>query len=58
MEKILIYRSQTTTQTKNSNLDYLIDPAFRNINRLFILSFKNGSNIQQEILLISVTCHQ
>ena len=33
-----------TTQTKNNNLDYLIDSAFRNINRLFVISFKNGDN--------------
>ena len=38
------YRSQITTQTKNNNLDYLIDPTFRNINRLFALSFKNGND--------------
>ena len=38
------YRSEITTQTKNNNLDYLIDPTFRNINRLFILSFKNGND--------------
>ena len=31
------YRSEITTQTKNKNLDYLIDPTFRNINRLLIL---------------------
>ena len=35
------YRSEIVTQTKNNNLDYLIDPTFRNINRLFVLSFKN-----------------
>ena len=33
------YRSEITIQPKNNNLDYLIDPAFRNINRLFVLSF-------------------
>ena len=38
------YRSDITTQSKNNNLDYLIDPTFRNINRLFALSFKNGDN--------------
>ena len=38
------YRSEITTQPKNNNLDCLIDPTFRNINRLFVLSFKNGSN--------------
>ena len=37
-------RSEITTQTKNNNLDYLIDLTFRNINRLFVLSFKNVSN--------------
>ena len=33
-----------TTEPNNNNIDYLIDPTFRNINRLFILSFKNGNN--------------
>ena len=37
------YRSEITAQTKN-NLDYLIDPTFRNINGLFVLSFKNGND--------------
>ena len=35
------YRSEITTQPKNINLDYLIDAKLRNINRLFVLSFKN-----------------
>ena len=34
------YRSEITTQPKNKNLDYLIDPTFRNVNRLFVLSLK------------------
>ena len=38
------YRSEIATQPKNKNLDYLIDPTFRNINRLFVLSFKNGDD--------------
>ena len=29
---------------KNSNFDYMIGPKVRNINRLFVLSFKNGEN--------------
>ena len=33
-----------TTQHKNNNLDHMIDPIFQNINRLFVLSFKNGDN--------------
>ena len=35
------YRSEITTQPETNNLDYLIDPTFRNINRLFLLSFHN-----------------
>ena len=38
------YRFQITTQPKNNNSNYLIDPTFRNINRLFVLSFKNGND--------------
>ena len=38
------YRSEITAQPKNNNLDYLVDPTFRNIYRLFVLSFKNGNN--------------
>ena len=30
-------RSEITAQTKNNNLDYLIDPTFRNINILSVL---------------------
>ena len=30
-----------SNQTKNNNLNYLIDPTFTNLNRLFVLSFKN-----------------
>ena len=33
------YRSQITVQPQNNNLNYLIDPAFTNVNRLFVLSF-------------------
>ena len=28
-------------QTKNNNLNYLIDPTFTNVNRLSVLSFEN-----------------
>ena len=38
------YRSETTTQKTANNLDYLTDPTFRNINRLFVLLFKNGND--------------
>ena len=33
-----------SNQTKNNNLNYLIDPTFTNINRLFVLSFENENN--------------
>ena len=38
------YRSEITTQPKNKNLDYVINSTFRNINRLFVISFKNGDD--------------
>ena len=39
------YRSQMTLQPKNKNLNYLIDPTFTNVNRLFVLSFPGNNNI-------------
>ena len=30
--------------TKNNNLDYLIDPTFTKVNKLFVLSFENEDN--------------
>ena len=35
------YRSEMTNQTKTNNLNYLIDPTFNEVNRLFVLSFEN-----------------
>ena len=35
------YRSEMTNQTKNNNLNDLIDPTFAKVNRLFVLSFEN-----------------
>ena len=34
------YRSQMTIQPQNNNLNYLIDPTFTNVNRLFVLPFQ------------------
>ena len=34
------YRSQMTIQSNKNNLNYLIDPTFTNVNRLFTLSFQ------------------
>ena len=33
-----------SNQAKNNNLNYLIDPTFTKVNRLFVLSFKNEDN--------------
>ena len=35
------YISEMSNQTKNNNLNYLIDPTFTNVNRLFVASFEN-----------------
>ena len=35
------YMSQMSNQNKNNNLNYLIDPTFSNVKRLFVLSFEN-----------------
>ena len=34
------YRSQMSAQSNNNNLNYLTDPTFSNVNRLFVLSFQ------------------
>ena len=39
--KWIKYMSQMTNKNKNNNLNYLIDPTFCNVNRLFVLSFEN-----------------
>ena len=36
------YRSQMTVQPQNNNLNYLIDPTFTNVNRLFVLPFERN----------------
>ena len=38
------YRPEITTQSRNNDLDHLVNLTFRNINRLFVLWFKNGNN--------------
>ena len=35
------YRSKMANQAKTNNLNYLIDPTFNKVNRLFVLSFEN-----------------
>ena len=51
------YRFEITSQTKNNNLDHLIDSTFRSINRLFALSFKNGNNHPTRDSFDNITCH-
>ena len=34
---------QITIQPQNNNLNYLIDPAFTNVNKLLVLSFKRNN---------------
>ena len=38
------YRPKKTKQTKTNNLNYLIDPTFNKVNRLFVLSFENDKD--------------
>ena len=38
------YRSEISNQTKNNNLNYLVDPTFTNVNRLFVISFENKAD--------------
>ena len=42
MEQIQILNNNTTK--KNNTLGYLIESSFRNINKLFVILFKNGNN--------------
>ena len=35
------YRSEMSNQSQNNNLNYLTDPTFTNVYKLFVLSFKN-----------------
>ena len=37
-------RSKMTIQPQNNDLNYLIDPIFMNVNRLFVLSFPRNNN--------------
>ena len=38
------YRSQMSIQPQKNSLNYLIDPTFTNVNRLFVLSFPRNNN--------------
>ena len=55
------YISETTTQSKNKNLDYMIDPTFRSFNSLFVLPFNFNAignvDFPRRKFLISIICH-
>ena len=36
-----LYRSEVSNEDKTDNLNYLVDPTFTKVNRLFVLSFEN-----------------
>ena len=38
------YRSKISTERQNQYLDYLIDPSFQEVKRLFVLFFQNENN--------------
>ena len=40
------YRSQVINQSATNNLNYLIDPTFNNVHRLFVLAFERKTNKQ------------
>ena len=37
------YRLQITIQPQNNSLNYLVDPTFKNVNRLFVLPFQRAA---------------
>ena len=37
-------RPEMTNETRNNNLNYLIDPTFTKVNRLFVLSYENEAD--------------
>ena len=38
------YQSKISTEAQNQSLDFLINPSFQGVNRLFVLSFENESD--------------
>ena len=40
------YRLQMSTEAINNNLNILIDPTFTNVNRLFVLAYRNADDRQ------------
>ena len=38
------YQSKTSIERSNQYLDYLINPSFQRVNRLFVLSFEDNAH--------------
>ena len=38
------YQSKVSVERQNHHLDYLIDPSFQGVNRLFVLSLENNDD--------------
>ena len=49
------YRSEMSNQTKSNHLNYLNDPTFTEVNRLFVLSFEND-HLFQSIMYQKLLC--
>ena len=45
-----------THQTKTNKLNYLIDPTFNEVNRLFVLLFQRRQNIFFKVLDSLILC--
>ena len=50
------YQSNVTQQTRYKNLDFLIDPSFQRVNRLFIFSFDDRNIRQSQKKIFSSDC--
>ena len=38
------YQSKVLMERQNQNLDYLVDPSFQRVDRLFVLSFEDNAH--------------
>ena len=45
------YRSQMTTEETNNNLNILIDSTFTNVNRLFVLAYRNAKTYLPNVMV-------
>ena len=52
------YRSKMPIQPQNDNLNYLIDPTFTNVNRLFVLSFSRNINTDGRYSFLNYYVHK